>query len=589
MSEIESNSYRKDIDGIRAIAVLSVIFFHLGFLPNGYLGVDIFFAISGYLITKKIFNNLQDNNFSLLDFYLRRGRRILPLVIFTSLIALLIGSIVMLPDDFENLCQSVFATNLFSNNILLLITSGNYWAIVNEYKPLMHTWSLGIEEQFYLIYPFIFLLFFKHKKSQISLVLLLLSIISLLLFFFGNDNVLKFYSIQYRFFELSFGGLGFILFDKIRFNKIISQVLIIVVLLILYIDLPLPQEVKLFLIVIFSVFLVVSNNKFSGYTFLTGNIMVYIGKISFSLYMWHQIVLAFSRYLITDKPNVVEIIIYLLLIFGLSILSYLFIEKPFRNKNKIGTKSFLVTILSFSVVACSLAFYLYSIGGIIRDVPELEIKKSDTKFNHGSGKRNIHIEYNAKIYDLDKNFDSSNKTKVLVIGNSFARDFANILLESHLNRDIAISYIYDINNCENAKQRISEADFIFFSELQMNIYLSYKIKFNIDTRKVWNVGTKNFGSNNGIYYNRKRDENYCKQRIKINHGYLESNQVYKKQWGNKFIDLIGLVIDKEQTIPIFTDDCKFISQDCEHLTKAGSVYFAKLLQLNFTKDSIVHQ
>ncbi len=589
MSAIESNEYRKDIDGIRALAVLSVIFFHLGFLPNGYLGVDVFFAISGYLITKKIFNDLQDNSFSLIDFYLRRARRILPLVIFTSLVALITGFLVMLPDDFENLCQSVFATNLFSNNILLLITSGNYWAIVNEYKPLMHTWSLGIEEQFYLIYPFIFLLFFKKNKNRLITVLLIFSFISLLLFFFGHDNVLKFYSIQYRFFELSFGGLSFLLFDKIRFNKIFNPILIILVLIILLFDLKLPPEVILFLIVIFTVLLLVSGNKISGSSLLTGKVMVYIGKISFSLYMWHQIVLAFSRYLITNNPNVGELFIYLLLIFGLSIFSYRWIETPFRNKKKISTKPFLLIIFSFSAVACSVSFYLYSIGGIIRDVPELEIKKSDIKFNHGSGKRNIHIEYNAKIYDLDKDFKSSDKTKVLVIGNSFARDFANILLESHLNREIEISYIYDINNCENAKQRISEADYIFFSELQMKVYLSYRNKFNIDTRKVWNVGTKNFGSNNGIYYNRKRDENYCKQRIKINHGYLESNQVYNKQWGNRFIDLIGLVIDKEQTIPIFTDDCKFISQDCEHLTKAGAVYFAKLLQLNFTKDSIVHQ
>ena len=160
---ISSRGYRKDIDGLRALAVLPVIIFHLGYMPNGYLGVDVFFVISGFLITGIIYREVLENRFSILNFYLRRTRRIIPLVSFICVFSLLIGCFFMLPDDLENLAQSVIATNFFSNNILPVITTKNYWDILNEFKPLMHTWSLGVEEQYYLFYPLIFV--FLAKKG----------------------------------------------------------------------------------------------------------------------------------------------------------------------------------------------------------------------------------------------------------------------------------------------------------------------------------------------------------------------------------------------------------------------------------------
>ena len=160
-----TNKYRTDIDGLRAIAVISVILFHLKYISNGYLGVDVFFVISGYLITSIIYKEVESNSFSILKFYEKRIRRIIPLVLFTSFVAFILGLFFMLPDDLENLSQAVFASNFSVNNILMRITSSDYWAIKNDYKPLMHTWSLGIEEQFYLFYPFIFF-FLKGKKSS---------------------------------------------------------------------------------------------------------------------------------------------------------------------------------------------------------------------------------------------------------------------------------------------------------------------------------------------------------------------------------------------------------------------------------------
>ncbi len=209
-----SKTYRTDIDGFRAIAVISVILFHLGYLSNGYLGVDVFFVISGYLITGIVYNEVNENSFSVLKFYERRIRRIIPLVLFTTLISFILGLIFMIPEDLENLSQSVFASNFSANNILMKITSEDYWAVKNNYKPLMHTWSLGIEEQFYVLYPLIFFFLKGELKRFILPLLLLLTALSLILFFMSNNISAKFYFLQYRFFELSIGGICAIYFNK---------------------------------------------------------------------------------------------------------------------------------------------------------------------------------------------------------------------------------------------------------------------------------------------------------------------------------------------------------------------------------------
>jgi len=161
--------YRKDIDGIRAISVVAVILFHMGYFPLGYLGVDVFFVISGFLITSILYSDLIMNKLSIRRFYMRRIRRILPLVLVVNVVALLIGVFVMLPYDLDKLCQSVIATNLFGNNLLEYVSSGSYWSLRNEYRPLIHTWSLGIEEQFYLLYPLLFLVALKNKFVSTNL------------------------------------------------------------------------------------------------------------------------------------------------------------------------------------------------------------------------------------------------------------------------------------------------------------------------------------------------------------------------------------------------------------------------------------
>ncbi|RAJ85826.1 peptidoglycan/LPS O-acetylase OafA/YrhL [Chitinophaga dinghuensis] len=586
LNKAHTSSYRKDIDGLRAIAVLAVIVFHFGYLPNGYLGVDIFFVISGYLITKIVYNETLKNEFSVLKFYLRRIRRIIPLVLFTSSVALIIGLLVMLPDDLENLSQSIVATNFFANNILLLITSRDYWNTVNEFKPLMHTWSLAVEEQFYLFFPVIFLVFSGKKIKWILPLLIGLTIISLALYLFGTDSSKAFYCIQYRFFELSIGGIAAILFSNKSISGWYKLVLFAIIIPILLFDLGLSQKVQLLLIVAAStIMLLPSDGKQKPVAFLMENkIMMAIGKISFSLYMWHQIIIAYSRYFVFEKITVTDTLILSIIIVILSIFSYYLIEQPFRNKSIVKNSTLLFITGTLFIITTASSLFLYRKAGIIRDVPELDIYSSTitNNFSFSGYKRNAHIEYNAAVYDLDKNFTQSDKIKVLVIGNSFARDWVNVLQESKYAGKIEISYATDFNSAKDLAARISQSQYIFFSCLPKKDFDSLSLRWNIQASKCWNIGTKQFGANNGIIYNRRGNSDYCSQRINVADDINQENIKFKQEWGNKFIDLLGLATDSTGKIPVFTPNCKFISQDCAHLTKEGAKYFAQLLNNNPT-------
>ena len=184
--------YRPEVDGLRAIAILPVMFFHTG-LPNfksGLIGVDIFFIISGYLITSLIYKEASNKKFSLKNFYLRRIRRLLPALFLMMVITIPISFYLMQPYHLENFGQSLVATSLMSNNFLLYLTT-DYWSPYAEFKPLLHTWSLGLEEQFYLIYPIFLLSIFAVPLAKILKVYIGIIVLSFLfsLFIIKTGNL----------------------------------------------------------------------------------------------------------------------------------------------------------------------------------------------------------------------------------------------------------------------------------------------------------------------------------------------------------------------------------------------------------------
>lgn len=543
-------------------------------MAYGYLGVDVFFVISGFLITGIMYREAKEGRFSIVDFYLRRTRRIIPLVSFVCVVALVLGWFTMLPDDLENLSQSVIATNFFSNNILQAFTTKNYWDVVNEYKPLMHTWSLGIEEQYYLLYPLVFISLGKKFVKWTAPVLAIMAVVSFVLFLLQDQEHKTFYLLPYRFYELALGGiLAIALQRRLVLLRPLRLVAILVLIASLIIDTTLiSDDVRLWISLLSTCSILATSNLSQDVSklIMENGLMVFIGKISFSLYMWHQLVLAFVRCAVVDELNFANLSIVLLVTVLLSVFSYYLIEQPFRKKNFIKTK-YVLLLLGFTFIATNaVSFYIYSKAGVIRDVPELGLTTADAR-------RGIHAVYNDQVrkhnVDFGEGDSASGKLKVLVCGDSFARDWSNVLLESSYKDQIELSYVERPEQHPELEQRAAQADLIFISKAEKESVR----KMKIDESKLWAVGTKTFGSNNGIFYN-YRGENYHSQRAHAAQSFVELNEHFRSQFPDRFVDLMGKVIDDEHRVPVFTPDGRFISQDCRHFTIDGAKYFAKLFE-----------
>lgn len=217
--------YRPEVDGLRAVAVISVLLFHAGFavFSGGFVGVDVFFVISGYLITTIMLGELEKGTFSLLNFYERRFRRILPALYLVMAVTLAVGWFTLLPDEYKNLGQSVVATTFYANNMLLGLTSG-YWDLASQFKPLLHTWSLGVEEQYYAVVPLLLMVAWRWTR-WLGLGIVVLTTASLVLaqWMIYVSPSWAFYLLPTRFWELATGALcAWLLFSKkIKTNSVI--------------------------------------------------------------------------------------------------------------------------------------------------------------------------------------------------------------------------------------------------------------------------------------------------------------------------------------------------------------------------------
>jgi peptidoglycan/LPS O-acetylase OafA/YrhL len=362
-------TYRPEIDGLRAIAVGAVILYHAQItvfghqtFKGGFIGVDIFFVISGYLITSIILKELLTNgSFSFKHFYERRIRRILPALIFVILVSLPFAWIYLLPSSFIDFSKSILYSLGFSSNFYFYYSGQQYGAESGLLKPFLHTWSLSVEEQYYILFPIVFLITFKYFRKYLINILILGFVISLGLADWGSKNhpSFNFYVLPTRVWELLAGSImSYFEITKGHRSKHQTLNLILPTIGLLLIGHSIlffndkmfhPSFYTLSPIIGVCLIIWFSHKDERITKILSTKLFVGIGLISYSLYLWHYPIFAFARdnqFLI--ESNIINKIIIILITFTLSIISYYLIEKPFRNRKNNFLK--ILVILSTSIL-----------------------------------------------------------------------------------------------------------------------------------------------------------------------------------------------------------------------------------------------
>ena len=350
MSELKI-SYRPDIDGLRAIAVLGVILYHAypSTLPGGFVGVDVFFVISGYLITSIIFSSLARAEFSFIEFYCSRVRRIYPALLIVVVFVEVVGYFGMLPDELKLLGGHSIGGMFFFSNIIYYFESG-YFDVASHLKPLLHLWSLGIEEQYYLFWPLlVYFIYLRFGKLPLVFIISTLLVVSFVLgvVFVQIDKEAAFYLLPFRFWELAVGALLAVYIEP-AINRISSQGNHV------YSFIRSSVGCLGFFIIILSFFFLNSDLRFPGYyaaapvigamfVILSGakgwvnkyvlsrRSLVSIGLISYPLYLWHWPILSYQTLFSYHAPSLISRLLAVLSSFLLAFLTYQFVERRVRR------------------------------------------------------------------------------------------------------------------------------------------------------------------------------------------------------------------------------------------------------------------
>jgi peptidoglycan/LPS O-acetylase OafA/YrhL len=389
----DSSKYRPDIDGLRALAVLPVILFHadLG-CPGGFVGVDIFFVISGFLITSLILREINHDAFHLITFWERRIRRILPALIFVILATLVSGWFLYLPEDFNAIGKSVVAQALLISNVIFWRNTG-YFAPGVDTMPLLHTWSLAVEEQFYVLFPLVLVFLARHKRFPVASTILGLGAVSFAISIAGTyvNPSATFFLLPTRAWELMIGGFLAAAPGRQVTSRWVNET---------------AAWAGLGLI-LFSIFFYTKETRFpglaamppclgaaliifsgrTGATLISRGLVVrpvvFIGLISYSLYLWHWPVLVFSKYLARGGQSVELRVALLVASLVLAILCWRYVETPFRQRKIFRTRA---QIFSFAGGALGTLLFLgwlvYVHNGFPARFPPEALRYAESRTHH---------------------------------------------------------------------------------------------------------------------------------------------------------------------------------------------------------------
>jgi peptidoglycan/LPS O-acetylase OafA/YrhL len=371
------DNYFAHIDGLRAIAVMSVVLHHLmpSFVPGGFIGVDVFFVISGYLITGILIREMEAKNFSFMGFYERRARRIFP-ALFAVLLFTLIGSyILFLPSDFISTLRGAFGTVFFISNMVFWqdLSAGYFAAMDGALNPLVHTWSLAVEEQFYVLFPILLLLCYKIKFHNFLVIFSLLFLISLLSseYFIDSNSVAVFFLSPFRAWELLAGSILALkiipnIDSKLGREFFSGMGLAAILYACFYLnDHTSFPGISALLPVLGSVAIIHSGMGGDGVILriLKLKPFIFIGLISYSLYLWHWPLIVFANYLNpAESFSIFKILFLLIASISLSTISYYLVEQPFRAKRTFSRK-----VIFSSSITVMMLFSAFAVLGIKTD------------------------------------------------------------------------------------------------------------------------------------------------------------------------------------------------------------------------------
>ena len=617
-------NYRPDIDGLRGIAILLVITFH--YFPNvingGFVGVDVFFVISGYLISSIIIGDITRGSFSFVGFYRRRILRIFPALAVVLAASGLIGLVLLLPDDYAGLGKHIAGGAGFVSNIVLWNESG-YFDVGAGIKPLLNLWSLGVEEQFYLIHPLLLWVAWRARLNTIA-VIIVITLFSLTfnLTLYTRDPVADFYSPLTRLWELMVGGLAAAIrvygqqqrqqiWSKLAktgpAHEIASATGLILILMAGYVITDNDLFPGLWALVpTLGTVLMISAGRHTliNRTILSHPVAVWIGLISFPLYLWHWPLLVFLRLSGDTYPSSLARAALLLVSFVLAWLTYRVIERPLRFGPRGGLKA--MALLIAMIALGWTGYYINSEGGL----PSLydEAGRKLVKRILNVGKENAYVWAEKRKVDLAY-FDNDNKIRVLVIGDSFSGDLINSLRQSEYDAAIQIRSLTIGTGCGNLMvasdlsafippkkqvtcrddksyknprfiQMIKEADVIMLSSFWTEwepIYLAESIRnlSAIPKASILVVGTKALSAGKATWKQLLRlpETTRYGATYKVPQSVNDLNDRLRAAAGSqRFIDIEKLLCGPEQDCPIFDQNRWPLSLDGLHLTVAGAQF-----------------
>ncbi len=449
--------YRRDIDGLRAVAVLAVVAFHAfpNWVKGGFIGVDVFFVISGYLISTIIFESLDKGTFSFSEFYARRIKRIFPALIIVLVACFTFGWFALFPHEYKQLGEHIAAGAGFLSNIVLWKDAG-YFDNAADTKPLLHLWSLGIEEQFYIVWPFLLWISWK-RKFNLLIITILVATLSFILNIQGvkHNAVATFYSPLTRFWELLIGSLlawitihkkgayqnvelkmegwlgSIICLKKVEGDgKILSNVLSVLGLFLLALgflrinkDLIFPGWCALVPVLAAVLIITASSKAWVNRIILSNKVAVWFGLISFPLYLWHWPLLSFAR-IVEGKAPIVNIrIAAVVLAIGLAWFTYELIECPMRSSKHGKVKVTVLTVLLF-IVGCG-GFYTDITNGLsFRNKLTIELFKQINDVKQPFGTRvsdgSCQTKLGLRVAEGTVCLTNSSAPEVLIVGDSHA-------------------------------------------------------------------------------------------------------------------------------------------------------------------------